>query len=68
MWTNYKKTLGVYQGALECKESYVKEFLEQTPETIAEGSYDVSRIEAVLDLLIAECTAIAVCQRDTAAA
>jgi hypothetical protein len=59
LWTNYKKTLGIYQGVLEYKESYVKEFLRQTPETICHGSYDVSRIEAVLDLIIAECTAIA---------
>lgn len=68
LWTNYKKTLGVYQGALEYKESYVKEFLKQTPETIADGSYDATRIEAVLDLLIAECTAIAVSQWDMPAA
>jgi hypothetical protein len=60
LWTNYKKTLGVYQGALEYKESYVQEFLKQTSETIAAGSDDVARIEAVLDLLIAECTAIPV--------
>jgi hypothetical protein len=59
LWTNYKKTLGVYQGALEHKESYIKEFLKQTPGTIAGGSYDASKIEVVLDLLIAECTAIA---------
>ncbi|HEY6766758.1 MAG TPA: HEPN/Toprim-associated domain-containing protein [Candidatus Sulfotelmatobacter sp.] len=60
LWTNYKKTLGVYQGALEYKEFYVQEFLKQTSETIADGSYDVTRMEALLDLLIAECTAIPV--------
>jgi hypothetical protein len=54
----------IYQGALEYKESYVKVFLEQTPETIAYGSYDVSKIEAVLDLVMAECTAIAFEQWD----
>ena len=59
LWTNFKKSLGIYQGALEYKESYVKEFLRQTPETIRAGSYDVSKIEPVLDLLIAECTGIA---------
>lgn len=66
LWTNYKKTLGVYQGALEYKESYVKEFLKQTPETIADGSYDVTGIETVLNLLIEECTAIAVVRWDLA--
>jgi hypothetical protein len=66
LWTNYKKGLGIYQGALEYKESYVKEFLKQTHETIADGSYDVRKIEALLDLLVAECTAMAVDQWDSA--
>jgi hypothetical protein len=57
--------LGIYQGALEYKESYVQEFLKQTSETIRAGSYDVSKIDAVLDLLISECTAIAVDQLDS---
>ncbi len=59
-WTNYKKDLGVYQGALDYKESYTKAFLDQTPESINTGSYDVSKLQAVLSLMIAECTAIAV--------
>jgi HEPN/Toprim N-terminal domain 1 len=66
LWTNYKKALGAYQGALEYKESYIKEFLKQTSDTLADGSYDVRKIEAVLDVLIAECTAIAVDQWDPA--
>ncbi len=66
LWTNYKKGLGIYQGALEFKESYIKEFLEQTPETLSDGSYDVRKIDAVLDLLIAECTTMAVDQWDPA--
>lgn len=66
LWTNYKKSLGSYQGALEFKDSYSKEFLKQTADTLAEGEYDVSKIEAVLDLLVAECTAIAVEQWDPA--
>jgi len=64
LWTNYKKSLDTYQGALEYKESYSKEFLKQTSVTLAEGVYDVSKIESVLDLLVAECTAIAVDQWD----
>lgn len=66
LWTNYKKGLGIYQGALEFKESYIKEFLKQTPESLSDGSYDVRKIEAVLDLLVAECTAMAVDQWDPA--
>jgi len=61
-WSNYKKSLDMYQGALEHKDSYSKEFLKQTPATLAEGAYDISKIELALNLLIAECTAIAVRQ------
>jgi hypothetical protein len=62
LWTNYKKSLRTYQGALEYKELYSKEFLKQTAETLRVGAYDVRKIESVLDLLISECTAIAVGQ------
>lgn len=65
LWTNYKRSLDTYQGALEHKESYSKDFLKQTSGTLAVGSYDVSKIESVLDLLVAECTAIAVDQWDS---
>ena len=64
-WTNYKRALGVYQGTLEYKESYVKEFLKQTPEAIMEGTYDVRKIEGVLDMVFSECTAIAFDQWDS---
>jgi hypothetical protein len=67
-WTNYKSTRGDYQGALEFKESYVKGFLEQTPATIAKGSYNLSKIEAILDLVAAECVAIAVGRSELEAA
>lgn len=59
LWTNYKRSLGIYQGALEYKDSYSREFLKQTAEALAGGKYNVRKLEAVLDLLIAECTAIA---------
>jgi hypothetical protein len=67
IWTNYKQEPDVYQGALEYKEFYVKEFLKQTMGTIANGSYDVSKVEAVLDLIVAECTTIAVGRWDLSA-
>jgi HEPN/Toprim N-terminal domain 1 len=67
IWTNYKKELEVYQGALEHKEFYVKEFLKQTGGTISNGSYDASKLEDVLDLIVTECTAIAVDQWDPSA-
>jgi hypothetical protein len=60
VWTNYKRESGVYQGALEYKESYAKAFFEQTSESIRDGRYDVSKIEQVLDALIDECCRLAV--------
>lgn len=66
LWTNYKKSLGTYQGALDYKESYSKEFLKQSATTLAQGKYDTRKIESVLDLLIAECKAIALDQWDPA--
>jgi hypothetical protein len=38
IWTNYKKELEVYQGALEFKEPYMKCFMEQTTTTISAGT------------------------------
>lgn len=59
VWTNYKKDLDIYHGALENKEVHVKEFLRQTAQSIATSSYDASKIHSVLDALVAECCSIA---------
>jgi HEPN/Toprim N-terminal domain 1 len=59
LWTNFKKSLGVYQGSLEYKESYTKDFLKQDSTSLANGSYDATKLGAVLDLLQFECTGIA---------
>lgn len=59
IWTNYKKDLGVYHGALEYKDSYMKAFLNQTPETIASSFYDVSKLHVVLEALVIECRTMA---------
>jgi hypothetical protein len=57
VWTNYKKDLDLYHGALEHKESYTKEFLKQTVETVSAGAYCMDKLRVVLDALIAECCA-----------
>ena len=59
VWTNYKKDLDVYHGALEFKDTYTKVFLNLTAETVLAGSYDVSKLRVVFDALILECSAIA---------
>ena len=56
IWTTYKKDLNVYQGELKSKETYTKAFLKNVS-TIS--GYDMSGMEAVLDMIYAECRAIA---------
>jgi hypothetical protein len=58
IWTNYKKDLDVYHGALEHKETYLKHFLDQTAGSRSD-SYDLSNISIVLDAISAECCRIA---------
>ena len=58
IWVHYKKELDVYQGSLDRKESYTKEFLRQTQETITSGSYDASKLLHALEMLYAECRLI----------
>lgn len=57
-WTSLKRQLGVYQGALAFKESYVKDFLRLNRQDVAKAAYDLTKMNAVLDLLVSECTKI----------
>lgn len=57
-WTNFKESMGVYQGALDFKDSYAKAFYEASVEAIATGTYDVSKLRTVLDTLFATCCAM----------
>ncbi len=59
IWTNYKKDLDIYHGALDNKEVHIKAFLKQTAQSIATGAYDASTIRVVLDTLVTECGSIA---------
>lgn len=60
VWTTYKKDSGLYHGSLEHKESYAKEFFNQTVETIRDSCYSVKKIEHVLNALIDECGQLAI--------
>ncbi|RQS11571.1 hypothetical protein DIE06_27625 [Burkholderia sp. Bp8998] len=55
-WSNYKKDIDAWQGALEFKETYMRHFFEQTPETLRSGNYDISRLERLLDKIIEQAT------------
>ena len=54
-WTNYKESLCIYQGALDFKDSYAKAFYAASPEDIAKGAYDVSKLRVVLEALVIQC-------------
>ena len=49
IWTNYKKELKTYQGALQKKAIYMKAFLKQTSASLTTGTYNVNKISVVLD-------------------
>jgi hypothetical protein len=51
-WSSFNATLNVYQGALSNKDRYKNEFLAQRSRA---ESYDYTRIEAVLDMIIGAC-------------
>lgn len=57
-WTNFKESIGIYQGSLDFKESYAKAFYEASVEAIATGTYDVSKLRTLLDALFATCCAM----------
>ncbi|MCA1197309.1 hypothetical protein K9B35_04970 [Sphingomonas sp. R647] len=56
VWSNYKKEVDAWQGALEHKGSYAKHFFDQSDGQLRSGGYDISKLEAVLDALVTEAT------------
>lgn len=62
-WSNYKKNLGRWHGALDFKESYAQRFLATSSAELANPGYDTAKIETVLDAIISECSFIASSER-----
>lgn len=58
-WTNYKESLGIYQGSLDFKDSYAKAFYSTTPEAIESGAYDARKLQSVIVALLEECSDLA---------
>jgi HEPN/Toprim N-terminal domain 1 len=54
-WTSFNQTLGVYQGELEGKTRYMKDFLDQRQ---SQCDYDYTRLQAILDVLVAGAVSI----------
>lgn len=53
-WTNYKKDMDAWHGALDHKDSYMRHFFEQDASSFITGTYDTSKIVKLLDSLIHE--------------
>lgn len=54
IWSNYKRELGLWHGALEHKESYDRYFMRQDSQALASGRYDLAKLNQVLEALVAE--------------
>ncbi|MET4232287.1 hypothetical protein ACVWXN_006036 [Bradyrhizobium sp. i1.4.4] len=62
IWSNYKKEIDAWHGALEHKESYMRHFFEQTSDSVTAG-YDTSKLIKLLDALIIEAACLSACSR-----
>lgn len=51
-WSNFKKEINAWHGALDYKESYSKHFYEQPAALLQNGSYDVTKLLKLVDSLI----------------
>jgi hypothetical protein len=58
LWSNYKKDIDAWHGALEHKETYTRRFLDQTADTLLAGEYDIGKLSAVLGALVVEAIAL----------
>jgi hypothetical protein len=54
IWSNYKKEIDAWHGALEHKDSYTRHFMTQDADSLVGGGYDSSKLVQLLDALIAE--------------
>lgn len=54
LWSNYKKSIDAWHGALEFKESYQRYFYKQSADDLKGGKYDTSKLVKLLDRMIEE--------------
>jgi hypothetical protein len=59
VWSSYKKEVDRWQGALHDKDTYTRRFLEQSEQNLRNGTYDVNKLEILLNAMIVEATALA---------
>ena len=58
-WSNYIPGTDSYQGSLDGKTQFAKRFFKLKPETVGALDYDTSKIAAVLDVIVSECSNLA---------
>jgi hypothetical protein len=54
LWSNYKKDVDAWHGALEFKESYQRHFYDQSDDALRNGPYESTKLAKLLDALIGE--------------
>lgn len=59
LWSNYKKEVGAWHGALEFKESYQRHFYDQSDYSLRNGPYQSTKLAKLLDTLIMEASLVA---------
>lgn len=58
-WSNFKRDIGAWHGALDYKESYSRHFYEQSDSLLKNGSYDVSKLLKLIDAIIRQAELLA---------
>jgi hypothetical protein len=58
LWSNFKREINAWQGALEHKESYMRHFLSQTKTSVRRESYDMSKLIHLLDAVLEKASAL----------
>ena len=58
LWSNYKKEVDAWHGALEFKESYQRHFYDQDDEALRNGPYQSTKLGKLLDTLVVEASRV----------
>jgi hypothetical protein len=63
LWSNFKRDISAWQGALKHKETYMRAFLSQSADTIKKIGYNTSKLEVVLSAIFREAVALSAAAR-----
>jgi len=58
LWSNYKKDVDAWHGALEFKESYQRHFYDQSDDALRDGPYQSTKLGKLLDTLTVEASLV----------